>query len=122
MPLPVLPLRSPETTTYRTGSGFTDFNVLLREVHEGVLELGVGQCEVRCKDDPVRRKLGFELYTQKDGVARWWEFEIGLSAFKATTEPHRSKMASVAGRAEIAAWLEQGRTPEEIAALASPSV
>jgi len=116
MPLPVLPLRSPETTTYRTGSGFTDFNVLLRELHEGVLELGVGQCEVRCKDDPMERKFGFELSVIRGNNLSSWVFDISLTKFKSDPECSRwyPLMASPAGRGQIAHWFEQGLTVEEM--------
>jgi hypothetical protein len=111
MPLPSLPLANPETTTYRTGSGFKDFKVLLRELHEGVLELGVGQCEVVSKDNPFKREIGFELSQMKDGVQRWWDFTIGLTSFKNTPEPLRSKLATTQGRAEVARWMETGNAP-----------
>ena len=117
MPLPILHRMNPEQTTFRTGSGYSDWNKLLKELHEGVLELGVGECEVRCKDDPMTRQLGFELYTQKDGVWRSWEFMIPLTKFKGTGAGWHPQLSSVAGRAQIAQWLQEGRTVVEMEAL-----
>lgn len=118
MPLPALPLVNPETTTYRVGTGYEDLRTLLRELHEGVLELGVGQCEVRCKDEPERLRLGFELYTQRDGVARWWEFMIRLSRVRRAGGVSggriRELFPTTQGRAEIAQLLEAGTDPETL--------
>ena len=111
MPLPILPLVNPETTTYRTGKGYDDLDLLFKDLHEGVLELGVGQCQVRCKDEPMRLQIGFELYTEKDGVARWWEFMIGLTRLRTSDRKLRARLMTTEERAKVAAEFESGVMP-----------
>jgi hypothetical protein len=108
MPLPTLPLISPETTSYRTGKTYEDINTLFKELHEGVLELGVGQCEVRCNDKPMQLQLGFELSQTKDGVLRWWDFMIRLTKVKVADPVILARMSTVEERAKIAAEFEAG--------------
>ena len=116
MPLAHHTLTPGHENVYRSGSGFTSFQKLLQELREGVLELGVGQCEVRSNDNPMERKFGFELSAIRGGNLSSWVFDISLTKFKSDPECSRwyPLMATPAGRGQIAHWFEQGLTVEEM--------
>lgn len=96
---------------------FLDFNKLLAAVVSGVQTLGVGTCEVRCVDDPMRREFGFDLNTIRDGKIIWGHFLISLTDFRRTGQRFSTQMTTVKGRVEVAKWLEEGKSIEDILAL-----
>lgn len=111
--LPIFVFREGATEAYRSGQGFTNLNDLLRKLHEGVMELGVGCCEVRVKDNPMARTMGFELsQTGPDGLFRGWIFDCNIRVWKESVTAN--VMASVEGRARIALLLQEGKTPEQL--------
>jgi len=116
MPLANLTLTPGHENVYRSGSGFTSFQKLLQELREGVLELGVGQCEVRSNDNPMERKFGFELSAIRGGNLSSWVFDISLTKFKSDPECRlwHPQMATTTGRVQIAQWFQEGWTIEEM--------
>jgi len=101
---------------------YTNFHLLLREIRAGVVERGVGGCEVRLADDPLRRMLGWAILSPKDEYLRCWSFTIPLTRFKGdlTGAAWIEQVKSVEGRTQIAQWLQEGRTIEEMEALCTP--
>ena len=110
MPLPKLELEPGVTDSWRSGRGFTDIRVLLRDLHEGVLELGVGKCEVLHHDVPREDKFGFDLCQDHRDHHRVWEFLIKLPDFRDTSKLLAPALCEEfkTGRARIARMLQAG--------------
>ncbi len=114
MPLPKLEHKPGVGETRRSGRDFTDISTLLRDLHDGVLELGVGKCEVLAHDVPREEaKFGFDL-CQDPSAGEWrvWEFLIPVRAFKQTSEALsdslREEFKSLTGRGRLARMLQAG--------------
>lgn len=95
---------------------YTDIRVLLRELHEGVLELGIGKCEVLAHDLYQELKFGFDLLDSQD--ERVWEFLIPSQEFKRTSEALspgiREEFTTLNGRARLARMIQVGMTLDVI--------
>jgi len=115
MPLPRPLLRDGFDESLVGGSGFEDFNALLLELHEGVLELTAP--EVRCYDDPQFRKSGFSL-TDKRDTSRSWFFTITANDLRESLlslPGHvREAIKTPRGRQLLASLLESGVHPDEL--------
>ncbi len=118
MPLPKLELKPGVTESLVRGKGHDDIRVLFRDLHEGVLELGVGNCEVLAYKR-VPMEFGFDLCnTDEANHYRVWGFMITLDDFKRTAEPLdaaiREAMTHIQGRARIARMLQVGMSVQDI--------
>lgn len=103
---------------------YQHINTLLRELHRGVLELGIGKCKVTPLDRPemTPAHFGFELSSPHStqpfliGVMRFGfasRLELPLAVAQTFLEDQ--------GRARIARLLEQGTPPRALeAALLNP--
>jgi hypothetical protein len=100
----------------RTGM-YHNFDQLLAAVVAGVQTLGVGTCEVRCLDEPRQRAFGFDLSTSRDGDFIWEQFLISITDFRRTGQRFSTQMTTVKGRVEVAKWVEEGKSIEDILAL-----
>ena len=105
MPLPRYELGPEGKERQVSGHGFDDRGLLLKELHEGVLELGVGDCECSSLDRPQMTPphFGFELWAcyETKGIYAWWHFLIPVAKFRVTrhTLPDAVREAFVARRA-----------------------
>ncbi len=126
MPLPELPITTPEQTSYRRNIQCDSYPQMLRELHQGVLELGVGRCEVLVDDDPKQRTLGFLLKAERGGFTREWAFFVRLTRVKelqgSEAEYLRALFRTAAGRERIAEVMAQGEPPGALASLEAPVV
>lgn len=122
MPLPRYELGPEGKERQVSGHGFDDIGLLLKELHEGVLELGVGDCECSSLDRPQMTPphFGFELWAcyETKGIYAWWHFLIPVAKFRVTrhTLPDAVREAFVApgGRGKLARLLGQGVPPGEL--------
>jgi hypothetical protein len=129
MPLPKLGLK-PGYTSWRSGKGHQSIVDLFRDLHLGVLELGVGKCLVLAHDHVQREPhaFGFDLRSEKDPeVNDWWEFFISIDQYRWTAEKlpplTREVVTTTQGRARLARLFEMGLSPENIEArLGDPAV
>jgi hypothetical protein len=120
MPLPRLELKPGVSEMSWRGRGHDNICVLLRDLHEGVLELGIGNCEVLAHDAPqlVPAQFGFDLCNTDGGNNRFWSFMMTTEDFKRTCGPLpaalRGAMMGLGGRQRMAAMLQAGLSPEQI--------
>jgi hypothetical protein len=103
--------------TFVSGSGFKDIASLLLDLHLGVLELGVGDTQVRVYDNPGIRKLGFYLTSKRD-PSRDWLFIIGTSDFQnsigSLPEGLRAAFGTHQWGQRLALLLEGGLHPDQL--------
>jgi hypothetical protein len=131
VPLPRYELGPEGREVQHKGHGFTDITVLLKELHEGILELGVGDCACSCLDRPrmTPPHFGFELYAcyETKGVYAWWHFLIPIADFRKTClalpQAVQEAFLTTTGRSKLAKLLGQGMAPKELEkALASEAL
>jgi hypothetical protein len=130
MALPKLELKPGYTESFYGGRGHEDVLVLLQDIHAGVLELGLGVCEVLAHDHPQRPAFGFDLSPKKEdaaGNARWWEFFIDMPHYNGTKDRLppciREVIVDTSGRIRLAAMLQLGMSVEAIEArLSEPAL
>jgi len=109
MPLPELPITTPEQLSYRADVESPSLAAMLEALHAGVLELGVGQCRIQQEDNPRGRTLGYILCAERGGFTREWAFCIRLSHLKdMAPSPLKELVRTPAGRRQIAEALERG--------------
>lgn len=113
MPLPKLELKPGVTESIIRAKDHDDIRVLLRDLHEGVEELGIGGCEVLAHDLYMEKKFGFDLCHVADtNVHRVWTFVIHVTDFKRTSEmlpPRvREELGTTHGRAKLARMFQAG--------------
>ncbi len=109
------------TEAFRGGKGHDDVFQLLRDLHLGVLELGVGKCTVLAHDHLQSQPMafGFDLCREGDPeTVAWWEFFIRVHDWRETSHrlPPRTRgvIATTPGRARLARMFEVGLSPETI--------
>jgi hypothetical protein len=121
MPLPKNELKLGVNRINFRGTIFTEIPKLLKELHEGVLELGVGKCEIRSSDDMSNTAdvpmIGFRLGASYDIPNRYtfWNFSIPTSAVICTSrglaQGVRDALTTTQGRGKLMVLLEQGVPP-----------
>ncbi len=120
MPLPKLELKPGVTEMVTGGRPHDDIRVLLRDLHEGVMELGVGNCEVLVHDkyQLLPPQFGFDLCQRDEEHHRVWEFMITLGDFSrwaSMIHPAlREALTTVQGRQRLARMFQAGLHPREI--------
>ena len=122
MSLPLIPLKPGVNGSSRSGKGHDDIPTLLKDLHEGVLELA-GKGEVTSHDEPQRKPptFGFDLSIEREGRFEWWEFYIALPKWVATRDSLSPKLRAALdgrttnrGRALIARLMQDGTPPDEL--------
>ncbi len=89
----------------------------LRAVHEGVMVLGIGNCEVQAQDDPATRMIGFGLsrLRDQDDLGSWF-FQVGLITIKQMNAALRTRyqhlFRTAEARRNLANMLTAGWNPD----------
>ena len=110
--------------SFRSGKGYEDIPTLLKELHEGVLELeGKGEVLYHCEPSFHPPTFGFDLSIEREGNFEWWEFYITLPKWVATRDSLSPKLREAMegrttskGRFLIARLMQEGTKPEELEA------
>jgi hypothetical protein len=151
MTQPKIDLKAEYDGRYNAGKCYNDITDLLRDVHQGVVEIAAERLPNRTPpfiladnevyklsvlncDDPQRKppSLGFLLSTIDNGnpftgIEREWKFYIGLKDLKNTTHKLAPDLQTAfkgsRDRVYLAILLQAGFSPEQIAAkFADPAV